>query len=206
MPKRRWILWQSLIAPGMERFIIEAVTDGFELSGMILQAHDDALYVARYMIRVDPGWRTRRVTIELENDGERSLSLSADGGWSGESGPIGELDGCIDIDLEWTPSTNTLPLRRLGLAIGERKDVTAGWIRFPSLELQRLEQSYERLDQRRYRYRSGRFTADLEVDDDGIVLQYGVNWKAVASSGDVWATAPSTSARPAAETDPQPAG
>ena len=28
-----------------------------------------------------------------------------------------------------------------------------------------------------------RFTADLAVDDDGLVAQHGVNWKAVATSG-----------------------
>ena len=55
--------------------------------------------------------------------------------------------------------------------------------RIPSLAVERLEQTYARLDERRYRYRSGGFTADLVVDDDGIVLQYGVNWKAVASGG-----------------------
>jgi hypothetical protein len=51
--------------------------------------------------------------------------------------------------------------------------------------VQRLDQSYERLEERRYRYRSGRFTADLTVDDEGMVLQYGVTWKAVATSGEL---------------------
>jgi hypothetical protein len=85
--------------------------------------------------------------------------------------------------VEWSPSTNTLPTRRLGLALGETEMVAAAWVRFPSLEVQRLDQSYERIDERRYRYRSGRFSADLLVDEDGMVLQYGVNWKAVATSG-----------------------
>jgi uncharacterized protein len=95
------------------------------------------------------------------------------------------LDNCLDVDLEWSPSTNTIPIRRLGLALGESRAVTAAWVRFPSLEVQRLEQSYERVDERRYRYRSGRFTADLAVDEDGMVLQYGVSWKAVATSGEL---------------------
>ena len=43
----------------------------------------------------------------------------------------------------------------------------------------------ERLADGRYLYRSGRFTADLAVDDDGMVLQYGVNWKVVATSGEL---------------------
>jgi hypothetical protein len=38
----------------------------------------------------------------------------------------------------------------------------------------------------RYRYRSGRFTADLVADDDGIVLRYGMNCKAVATSGGLY--------------------
>jgi hypothetical protein len=71
----------------------------------------------------------------------------------------------------------------MALEVGEIRTVTAAWVRFPSLEVERLEQSYERLAEQRYRYRSGRFTADLAVDDDGMVLQYGVNWKAVAASG-----------------------
>jgi hypothetical protein len=44
----RWILWQGLIAPSMERFIVGAARSGIELSGLILQAHEGAPYVVRY--------------------------------------------------------------------------------------------------------------------------------------------------------------
>jgi len=187
MSMRRWILWQGLIAPSIERFIASALDDGFELSGLILQAHEDVPYVVRYRIRVDQSWRTREVDVEVENGGIRSLRLSADAGghWSGERRRLREVDGCLDVDLEWSPSTNTLPIRRLALAVGETKAVTAAWIRFPSLEVERLNQSYERLDQHRYRYHSGRFTADLTVGDDGLVLEYGDNWRGVATSGEL---------------------
>jgi hypothetical protein len=120
MGKRRWILWQGLIAPSMERFIVGASNGGFELSGLILQAHEEAPYIVRYVVQVDESWRTRRVEVELEDGGRRQVN-----------------------------------------------------------------QSYERLGDQRYRYRSGRFTADLAVDDDGLVLQYGANWKAVATSGEL---------------------
>jgi uncharacterized protein len=185
MGKRRWILWQGLIAPSMERFIASATDGGFEFSGLILQAHEDAPYVVRYVIHVDERWRTRSVEVELENGGQRRIRLASDGGghWARDGQPLGELDGCIDADLEWSPSTNTLPIRRLGLEIGESRAVTAAWLRFPSLDVDRLDQGYERLAKTRYRYRSGLFTADLAVDGDGIVLHYGVNWKAVAISG-----------------------
>jgi uncharacterized protein len=182
---RRWILWQGLITPSMERCIVAPADGGFELSGLILQAEANAPYVARYTIRVDESWRTRRVEVELENGGRRSFSMTSDGGgaWSAESGSLAAIEGCLDVDLEWSPSTNTLPIRRLALAPGETRPVAAAWIRFPSLAVVRLDQSYERVGEDRYRYRAGRFSADLEVDDDGLVRRYATSWQAVATSG-----------------------
>jgi len=173
MGTRRWILWQGLIAPSMERFIATRTDRGFELSGLILQAHQDVPYIARYVLHVDEKWRTQSVKVELEDGGQRRLSLTADGEghWSRDGQRAADIDNCLDVDLEWSPSTNTLPIQRLALAIGESNSVSAAWVRFPSLEVQRLDQTYERLEDRRYRYRSGRFTADLAADEDGMVLQ-----------------------------------
>jgi hypothetical protein len=187
MSKRRWILWQGLIAPSMERLIAAAAQSGFELNGLILQGHQDAPYAVRYRLRVDHDWRSRDLEIEVENGGRHNLRLASDGagGWSRTDGPLSELDGCIDLDVEWSPSTNTLPIRRLGLTVGESRAVTAAWIRCPTLAVERLDQTYERVDVHRYRYRAGAFTADLTVDDDGLVLRYGANWKAVATSGEL---------------------
>ena len=188
MGKLRWILWQGLISPSMERFTVGASNDGFELSGLILQAHEESPYVVRYGIEVDDAWRTRKVEVDLEDGGHRHLSLTTDGegNWSRDGQRLDQVAGCLDVDLEWSPSTNTLPIRRLGLAPGETKSLGAAWVRFPSLEVQRLEQMYDRLEERGYGYRSGRFTADLVADGDGIVLRYGMNWKAVATSGGLY--------------------
>src|SRR5437870_539588 len=128
MGTRRWILWQGLITPSMERFIMGTSGNGFEFSGLILQAHEEAPYVVRYRIEVDAGWRTRNLEVELEDGGQRRLSLTADGegNWSRDGQRLEQIAGCIDVDLEWSPSTNTLPIRRLGLAaepvdIGRRR-------------------------------------------------------------------------------------
>jgi len=187
MGKLRWILWQGLIAPSMERFVAARTENGCQLSGLILQAHQGEPYVVRYSIDVDDGWRTHAVQIEVENDGQHQTALMTDGAghWSRDGKPLPAVENCLDIDLEWSPSTNTLPIRRLTIAPRETKTVAAAWVRFPSLEVQRLDQAYERLEAQRYRYRSGRFTADLVVYEDGIVLQYSVNWKAVATSGEL---------------------
>src|ERR1700716_243042 len=88
MGKRRWILWQGLIAPSMERFTAARAQRGFQLSGLILQAHQDAPYVVRYSIEVDEAWRTRAVEAEVENDGRHRIALGNDG--AGHWAPYGQ--------------------------------------------------------------------------------------------------------------------
>src|ERR1700682_4152441 len=110
MGKLRWILWQGLITPSMERFIVGVSNVGHEFSGLILQAHEETPYVARYRIEIDENWRTRKVEVELQDGGERHLSLTVDGqgNWSRDGERLGQFADCIDVDLEWSPSTNTL--------------------------------------------------------------------------------------------------
>lgn len=90
-----------------------------------------------------------------------------------------EVAGCIDLDLNFSPSTNLLPIRRLGLATGEEADVRAAWLRFPSFTLEPLEQRYRRIDAASYRYESagGSFVAKLQVNEAGFVTEYPDLWR-----------------------------
>jgi hypothetical protein len=85
---------------------------------------------------------------------------------------MGALDGAVDVDLGVTPSTNTLPIRRLGLEIGEHADLVVAWVRFPDLAVERSDQRYTRLAENTYRYASGSFSRDIEADDLGLVTSY----------------------------------
>ena len=78
--------------------------------------------------------------------------------------------------LGCSPSTNTLPIRRLRLAIGKAHTIQAAWIRFPELDVVKSAQTYTRLDEFTYRYASGDFAAELTVDDDGLVAAYA-DWR-----------------------------
>ena len=84
------------------------------------------------------------------------------------------VEGAIDFDLNFSPSTNLLPIRRLTLAVGQEGVVRAVWLRFPGFELEPLEQVYRRLSESTYRYESagGRFVAELSVDALGFVARY----------------------------------
>jgi len=174
------VAWRRVDAVGFERCGLSREGDGYALGGTIGLLEGSESFEATYAVNCDAAWVTRSATVDLRGpDGERSLRLAVkDGVWRVEGRPEETLRGCVDIDLGWTPSTNTLPIRRLGLAVGESRVVTAAWVRFPELAVEALPQEYLRLDERRYRYSSagGRFVAELEVDEDGLVTTYGQIW------------------------------
>jgi hypothetical protein len=91
--------------------------------------------------------------------------------------------GCIDVDLNFSPSTNVLPIRRLNLAVGESQIVRAAWLRFPSFVLEPLEQRYTRIAEDRVHYESftTNFQAELRVSRNGMVLDYENIW--IAETG-----------------------
>jgi hypothetical protein len=183
-------LWQWLDRPGLERCELVRDGSGWALFGTILTLEGERSAEARYRIACDAAWRTTRTEVELrDRAGSRALRLEAipeEGGrWLADSREIPAVRGAIDVDLGWSPSTNTLPIRRLGLEIGQRSEpIVAAWVRFPELTVEPLSQEYERLAERRYRYTSagGRFSAEIDVDEYGLVLDYAGYWRRVEGS------------------------
>jgi hypothetical protein len=180
-------LWQWLQSPGLERFEFVRTGDEWIFRGTILTLAPDAAAEARYEIACDTLFQTRRANIYLrDSSSERSLKIDAqDGHWLENGRENQTVKGAVDIDLGWSPSTNTLPIRRLKLKVGETSGgFSAAWVRFPELTLQSLPQEYVRLADRQYRYssRGGSFVAKLLVDDNDLVLDYEGFWRRAKSS------------------------
>jgi uncharacterized protein len=175
---RSW-LWRRLDRQGTEHASVRETVDGWELEGILATVLDDLAAAVRYLVRCDRGWRTRQVSVTLwQGGGHRALVLRADGdgNWWEADRPLAGAAGCIDVDLEVSPATNTIPIRRLALAVGASAQIEAAWLRFPSLRVDRSPQRYTRLSPAIYRYESGTFRADLDVDDEGLVLTYPGIW------------------------------
>jgi len=177
-------LWKMLQGTGLERFELQQNARNWILRGTILHLHDERPIEVQYSIECDSGWRTVEAGIALRDDSrERSVRIMVNGAhWTTNGDPQSQVDGCIDIDLGWSPSTNTLPIRRLNLAIGDVSGpITAAWVKFPELVLEPLPQEYQRLSEAAYRYssRGATFTANLTVDEHGIVEEYEGFWKRV---------------------------
>ena len=88
----------------------------------------------------------------------------------------------MDVDLSFTPATNTLPVRRLSLGIGEEVEIEVAWLVWPELALRAVRQRYARLSEYRYRYTQDDFVAEIVVDDEGLVLEYEGLWRAIAKT------------------------
>jgi len=183
------ILWQRLDRPGYEAARLESARDERVLRGAAVFAHEGAACALAYRIVCDARWLTRNATVE-GFVGERSIAveIAVDeaGTWRLDGVPQPALAGCLDVDLNFSPSTNLLPIRRLAFpepgpgSIAPEVVVRAAWLRFPSFALEPLEQTYRRLDAGTYRYSSGggRFVRDLAVDGAGFVTHYPDFWRA----------------------------
>jgi uncharacterized protein len=161
--------------------------DAIHLSGTILAAHENRPLELSYQISCDRGWRTQEVAVQQrEGSAQASLKLAVNAGnWSeADRGPLLEIAGCVDVDIEFTPATNALPVNRLSLAIGESGEIQAAWIRVPSLAIVRASQRYERLSENVYRYTSiaSGFQADIDVDQFGLPIRYGNIWERIAAA------------------------
>jgi hypothetical protein len=102
--------------------------------------------------------------------------------WRSSGQELREVQGCDDVDLTVTPATNTLAIRRLNLQVGSSESIISAWVKFPELAVQPLSQRYSRLAQNTYRYASNTgFSAEIVVDDLGLVLSYPGGWERIAT-------------------------
>jgi len=161
-----------------------ALTRGAVTRHFKLTADDDQRWWRSGVEAPSPSTGQLGATAAEESAGAGRDSAFATGGLrqSPVAMEIPGVAGCLDVDLAFTPATNILPLRRLALAVGESREVTAAWIRFPDLSVEPLPQRYTRRDDRlvRYESRGGAFTAELEVDELGLVVRYPPLWERVA--------------------------
>jgi uncharacterized protein len=197
----RTVLWQRIYSPGSEWCAVEREPDGWRLHGIVLTEVATAPVLVHYAVALATDWSTRVVEIAMRSGAASEprtlkLTVAPDQRWQIEREPglepampaddVVTLHDLVDVDLGFSPVTNTLPIRRLEPAIGEAIAVTAAWVRFPELTVEPLSQRYIRLAERRYRYESagGAFVAEIKVDDLGLVTTYEGGWRRIAASPD----------------------
>ncbi|RKH25208.1 hypothetical protein D7Y13_24660 [Corallococcus praedator] len=182
----REVIWRRVMDElGFEQARVKRDQEGVGLSGVILVAEQGAPLRVDYSVVCDPAWRTRRVAVTQSWRGARQhLTLEHDGAgrWLRDGRAVEALEGCTDVDLGLSPSTNALPIGRLQLAEGATAEIRVAWVRFPSLDVTPARQGYARVGPARYRYESldSGFNAMLDVDADGLPIEYAGIWRRLA--------------------------
>ncbi len=181
------ILWKWLDRPGHDSARVIRSGDSWQLDGSAVFVENSQPVRLEYRVLCDRDWKSRSASVAGwvgETAIDVDISVNDTGEWLLNGHPQPDVAGCIDVDLNFSPSTNLLPIRRLELAVGEERPVRAAWLRFPSFRLEVLEQTYRRLAEHTYEYESagGSFKAQLQVNDFGFPTAYGGVWEMEAST------------------------
>jgi hypothetical protein len=175
--------WRHIGASeGFEVLFPRSEAGGLRLNGGSSALEEGDAWAIRYDLVIAPDWTTvsARVT-SLSPRGTAEVLLEGDGAgnWRVDGLPAPELDGLLDVDLEGSVCTNFMPVRRFDLAIGDRAEANAAYVRARDLSVERLDQTYERIADaedggRRYDYASPRFDYEAVLDyaPDGLIRDY----------------------------------
>ena len=179
---RERILWRAILWSGHEYCAVYDEGSRWFVEGVAVFVDEGQICRLQYLIECDDTWTTQSARVSGWF-GERAIDIEIkadlDRKWFFNGSEQPSVRGCTDVDLNFSPSTNLLPIRRLNLDIGNEAPVSAAWLRFPSFNLERLDQTYQRLDQTTYRYESndGEFVAELKVNAFGLVTNYPELWE-----------------------------
>ena len=174
--------WQHVEArAGFEVVLLRREVAGYRFDGHSTAVEGEHVWGIRYTVVLDPSWTTRCAHVVGQSEhgiAELHLARERTGRWRVDGLEVPELDGCADVDLEASAFTNAFPVHRLALEVSQQADAPAAYVRAPGLEVERLEQSYTRLEgdseRSRYDYAAPAFDfrAELVYDEFGLVMEY----------------------------------
>ncbi|WP_424463441.1 putative glycolipid-binding domain-containing protein [Pseudoclavibacter helvolus] len=154
---------------------VGALTANSRISSPAASAASPAPAHLEYLLETDPVLRTRLVSLRRPESGE-SLTLTSNGrgDWRVGDRAAPELSGALDVDIRATPLTNTLPMRRLGLEVGEDREIQVAYIDTDTFTVFLHRQRYRRLSRTRYLFQTvdGSFEREITTDEQGFVVSY----------------------------------
>jgi hypothetical protein len=192
---RRLLAWEGTDEWRAELAEVDLGADGVRARGVQLGV-DPQPYRLDYRLDALDFFRTRRLEARISiGRRHRQLDLrrDRDAGWSwrldtggdevrSSAADAAQLAEAVDCDLALSPLTNLMPIRRERLAEPRRGlDLVCAWVSVPELTVRPYPQRYEHVRRRgdggataRFvdRGPSEGFVAELELDSDGLVLDY----------------------------------
>ena len=176
------ILWERLNADGSDACHLFQQIDGWSISGTAVFMGDKDIAHLDYEVKCDTQWVTQSGSVR-GSIGAREIDLTVivdRERWYVNQQAVGNLQGCVDLDLNFSPSTNLIQFRRLELAVGVSVAVPVAWLALPEFQLKVLPQNIRRIDSQNYDYAAPTvsYRGVIKVTELGFVLEYPELWKA----------------------------
>ena len=177
----REVRWASLEGDGVEHLTFDRSGGAIVVESAVVGQRYGRAYGLAYRVECDSQWRVKYAVLKVMGGGTLELHGDGAGHWRDGSGrELYELAGCIDIDIAATPFTNSLPRGRRGRARGGRRALDGADISPPHRTVTPVKQAYACIEPgRRYRYEGifRNFTAEMDIDNDGLVIDYETLFK-----------------------------
>ena len=167
----RSVRWRALDPAGLEHCHVVTSDRDMRIRSTLITP-DYGLF---YRLKLEPTGALRAARLERTDGAVLELFSDGAGNWSDDRAePLSDLAGCIDIDISASPLTNSLPLWRCDWQMDQPQHFVMAWINTDTMTVKRHEQIYTRRGDNQFHYASayGSFERLLEVDDDGLVLDY----------------------------------
>jgi uncharacterized protein len=173
-------LWKRLDKTGHDACRFTGTRDGWTIEGAAVFDHEGRAANLTYRLVCDSQWRSlgASVTGWIDDTNIQIYITRNNDGWciNGEQNDV--LSGLNDIDLGFTPASNTTAIRRLNLLEGVEAKSVAVWLDTEDWSIKPLHQTYRRIQKYAYDYVSPMhdYSATLMVDGFGAVTHYPELW------------------------------
>lgn len=171
--KRTWLGIENI---SVEHFTSLEKEGSFHCKGELVGNKNNRIYGVEYQVVTTSNWEARFFDIRCQ-EGHRFFQLSGhklNEQWIIDEQEYPQFKDCLDIEIAVTPFTNTLPISRLKLEIGESISIPVLYINPLEEQFTLVQQAYTKLAENTYHYRNiwSDFEATITVDADGFVVEY----------------------------------
>jgi len=169
------ILWSGIEYYSLENCIVDS-DDGVIVNSTIVGFYNEQIYRVKYLIKLNKLWETHYCFVKSQFNNEiKKFEFEKDQNqWSLNRKYFDSFDGCTDVDIPLTPFTNSLPINRLKLSLGQEENIDIIYIDLFENSIKHVKQKYRRISSEVYKYENvpNDFEAEIRVDKEGFVIDY----------------------------------
>lgn len=171
------IIWEGLNDESIENCNVLTNDDGYEVNSTISVCLEDNICNIEYHLKTNKNWESQYCKITncygIEN---KTLELQRLPGnkWMINGSEEAEYNGFDGLDISVTPFTNTLIVNRRQLREEESINMRIIYIDPLKMQCEPIAVRYTKLSESEFEYENltSGFNVVLDVDDDGLVINY----------------------------------